>query len=239
MSRIAEAFEKKKKLFIGYLTAGDGDSLQKFRTLLDGGVNLLEIGAPFSDPMADGPVIQQAMVRALSKGTKLRDVLELIRSLRQESDVPMILFTYYNPIRSDLKGFLSCLKEAGADGILIVDLPLEEAGEYRFLCRQIGLDPIFVITPSTPIERRRSIVKAGSGFLYYACRKGTTGARAGLPLDLQENMAAIRSVSDLPIAVGFGISHPKTAEEILKVADAFVVGSYFVEEPKRVYDFRM
>ncbi|MBM3184447.1 MAG: tryptophan synthase subunit alpha, partial [Chlamydiae bacterium] len=149
------------------------------------------------------------------------------------------LFTYYNPIRSNLKEFLTSFKEAGGDGILIVDLPLEEAGEVRFFCKELSLDPIFVIAPTTSLERIRAIGKAASGFLYYACRKGTTGIRLGLPSDLQEKIEMIRSVSNLPIAVGFGISTRKAAQEILKIADAFVIGSYFVEEPKRVYDFRM
>jgi len=122
--------------------------------------------------------------------------------------------------------------------VLAVDLPLEEASDYAALCKASGLDPIFVIAPSTPPKRIEEIAKAGSGFLYYACRKGTTGARAGLPTDLPEKIAQIRAASPLPVAVGFGVADPQTAQEILKIADAFVVGSYFVEQPERVYDFR-
>jgi len=237
MSRITESF-KKKKLFIGYLTAGDGDSLQKFRTLLDGGVDLLEIGIPFSDPVADGPVIQKAMIRSLSTKTNAKTALELVKMLRKESQAPIVMFTYFNPIQRNLPGFLAEAKEAGVDGILIVDLPPEEAGEYQSLCLKLGLDPIFVVAPSTPIDRIKRIASLGRGFIYYACRKGTTGARAGLPEDLADKVAEIRSVTDLPIAVGFGVSDLATAQNILKIADAFVVGSYLVEKPERVYDFR-
>lgn len=238
MSRISEAFTKKKKLFIGYLTAGDGDSEQNFLTLLDGGVDLLEIGIPFSDPIADGPLIQKAMDRALKRQTTAEDALELAQKLRKQTDAPMILFTYYNPIRKDLETFLQRAKEAGVDGILVVDLPLEEMGSYPDACRRCGLDPIFVIAPSTPRERMRKIAAQASGFIYYACRKGTTGIRNGLPEDLPAKIAAIRAETKLPIAVGFGIADLKTAKTILKLADAFVVGSYLVEEPRRVYDFR-
>jgi len=237
MSRISERF-KEKKLFIGYLTAGDGDSLQKFRILLDGGVDLLEIGIPFSDPVADGPVIQKAMVRSLGKQTTLQNVLDLVQLIRKESDAPIVLFTYFNPIQGHLKQFLQNVKEAGADGILVVDLPPEEAEDYAAACYNVGLDPIFVIAPSTPPERIRQIGALGRGFLYYACRKGTTGARAELPEDLPEKINQIRKRSDLPIAVGFGIAQPAMAKRILEIADAFVVGSYFVEKVERVYDFR-
>lgn len=226
MSRISKAFAN-KNAFIGYLTAGDAGK-KEFLELIDVGVNLLEIGVPFSDPVADGPVIQKAMARALKKGTTPDSVLKIVKEIRDESDVAIVIFTYLNPIKN-LESFLQKAKRAGADGILVVDLPLEEADEYRRLCTEIGLDPIFVIAPSTPPERIEKIAEAGRGFVYYACRKGTTGARSGLPEDLRDKVAQIRKKSNLPIAVGFGISERKTADEILKIADGFVVGSYFVE----------
>ncbi len=228
MSRITNAFAK-KKLFIGYLTAGDGNSKQHFLDLIEGGVDLLEIGIPFSDPIADGPTIQRAMKRSLDAGMTLEKTLHLVSELRKETETPLILFTYLNPIQRDLKGFLAKAKKAGADGVLVVDLPLEEAGEYRDLCKQIGLDPIFVIAPSTPVDRIAQISQAGSGFLYYACRKGTTGARSALPEDFAEKISQIRTQSHLPIAVGFGISNRTTAEAVLKEADGFVVGSTFID----------
>ena len=227
MSRISKAFAN-RNAFIGYLTAGDA-SKGDFLDLLRLGVNLLEIGIPYSDPTVDGPIIQAAMERALQKGTTPETALELVKELRKESEVPIVLFTYFNPIQRDLKRFLIRAKEAGADGILIVDLPLEEGALYRAYCTEIGLSPIFVIAPSTPPERIAQIGNVAEGFIYYACRKGTTGARLGLPEDLPQKIAEIRSHTDLPIAVGFGIADRKTGEEILKIADGFVVGSHFVQ----------
>ena len=227
MSRISQAFAK-KQAFVGYLTAGDA-SKERFLSLITMGVNVLEVGIPFSDPIADGPIIQQAMERSLQKGTTPETVLDLVAELRKETEIAIILFTYFNPIQKDLKGFLNKAKQAGADGILIVDLPQEESLLYRNLCKQFGLSPIFVIAPSTPVERIRAIGKIAEGFLYYACRKGTTGARNTLPDDLEEKIQQIRNASDLPIAVGFGIADRKSANEILKIADGFVIGSHLVE----------
>ena len=198
-------------------------------SLIEIGVNLLEIGIPFSDPLADGPVIQKAMQRALEAGTTLQQVLTLTAEIRKETEVPIVLFTYYNPIQRNLKEFLSQAKQAGADGILVVDLPLEESADYQHFCRAFELDPIFVIAPSTLPERIRAICNAGSGFIYYACQKGTTGARKNLPEDLADKIAQIRTHTEMPIAVGFGISSKETADAVLKIADGFVVGSHFVE----------
>lgn len=232
MSRISKAFAH-KKAFVGYLTAGDAQ-VKDFLDLVDLGVNVLEVGIPFSDPVADGPVIQKAMMRALENKTTPDTVLEIVRQIRAKSDVAMVLFTYFNPIQRDLANFLRRAKEAGADGILVVDLPLEEAAQYRSLTEQIGLDPIFLIAPSTPLDRIEKIAQAGRGFLYYVCRKGTTGKRLGLPEDLKEKVAQIRSKTALPIAVGFGISDRKTADSVLEIADGFVVGSYFVEGNRKL-----
>ena len=227
MSRISQAFAK-KQAFIGYLTAGDS-SKARFLSLIEMGVNILEVGIPFSDPVADGPVIQKAMERSLRAGTTPKKVLQLVAELRKETEVAIVLFTYFNPIQRDLKGFLAQAKKAGADGVLVVDLPLEESATYQFLCKNFDLAPIFVIAPSTPPERIRAISDAAKGFIYYACRKGTTGARGALPEDLPEKIAQIRTHTDLPIAVGFGISSREAANAVLKIADGFVVGSHFVE----------
>lgn len=227
MSRISQAFAN-KRAFIGYLTAGDADK-DRFLSLLEMGVNLLEIGIPFSDPVADGPVIQRAMERALLAGTTPEAVLHLVRELRLETNVALLLFTYFNPIQRDLEGFLHQAKESGADGVLIVDLPLEESSSYRRLCKLFGLSPIFVISPSTPPERIQAISAASEGFIYYACRKGTTGARTSLPEDLEQKVAQIRAHTHLPVAVGFGISNRETADAVLNIADGVVVGSHFVE----------
>lgn len=227
MSRISQAFAK-KQAFIGYLTAGDS-SKEHFLSLIEMGVNILEVGIPFSDPVADGPVIQKAMERSLQAGTTPKKALQLVAELRKETEVAIVLFTYFNPIQRDLKGFLAQAKKVGADGVLVVDLPLEESATYQLLCKNFGLSPIFVIAPSTPPERIRAISNAAKGFIYYACRKGTTGARSSLPEDLAEKIAQIRTHTDLPIAVGFGISSRETANAVLKIADGFVVGSHFVE----------
>lgn len=241
MNRIQRAFSN--QALIGYLTAGDGDSLENFIKLSLSGANVLEIGIPFSDPIADGPVIQTAMKRSLQKNTSVHDVLLLIANLRARVDAAIIVFTYLNPIQGDFDGFLRSAKRAGADGILIIDLPIEEADEYRRICKEIDLAPIFVIAPSTPLERMRRIAQAGDGFLYYACRKGTTGVRSDLPDDLTHKIAEIRSISSLPIAVGFGISDQQTVKAVLQIADGVVVGSHFVENQQDLdkglfYDFR-
>lgn len=232
MSRIKQAFQNKAK--IAYLTAGDGGitkSVEYFLALEAGGVNLLEVGIPYSDPVADGPVIQAAMERALLAGTTVNSSLEVIRQIRAKSEVAIIVFTYYNPINQDLYSFLHKAKQAGADGVLVVDLPYEEAASYHHYCRSLELAPITVIAPSTKPERmKRILADLRDGFVYYACQKGTTGARSGLPEDLSSQLDNVRKASDLPIAVGFGISNAAMVQEILKLADGCVVGSYLVRK---------
>lgn len=226
MFRIKKAFEKKGK--IAYLTAGDGDTVQCFLSLIRGGANILEIGIPFSDPIADGPVIQRAMKRALEHHTSLDDVIRIIQELRSKTDIPMIVFTYFNPICHAPSFFLKRLKEAGADGILVVDLPLEESDAFQQECRNQQLALIPVAAPSTPLSRFPSLVRLGSGFLYYACRKGTTGIKEVLPDDIMQRIKEIRSVTHLPIVAGFGIANQESVRSVLRAADGCVVGSYFV-----------
>lgn len=233
MQRINRAFEE-GKLFIAYLTAGDGgidQTVAAAQALIDAEVGLLEIGVPFSDPIADGPVIQAASARALVNGTTLEDVLECVKKIRAKTEIPIILFTYCNPIWHALQqgNFLSQVKQAGADGLLIVDLPPEEADDYCKQCAAYELDTVFVVTPNTDLERAKLVANYSKGFLYYACRSGTTGARQGLPEGFDEKIALFRKVTKLPIAVGFGVSEKSVAQEILQNADGFVVGSYFVD----------
>lgn len=225
MNRFETAFVN--KVFAAYLTAGDSP-LEHYLALLRGGVNLLEIGIPYSDPIADGPVIQQAMQRALERKTTLGNVLDLVRQLRSHTEAPLLLFTYYNPIQARLPQFLKEAKSAGADGILIIDLPIEESAEYCRLCEEELLSPIFVAAPSTPLHRIERLAKAGKGFLYYACRKGTTGERKGVPEDLAARLRAIRERIELPLLAGFGIASREDAAAMIKEADGFVVGSHFV-----------
>lgn len=228
MSRIAEVF-KKKKPYIGYLTAGDGGikrTLEAAHALVAGGVDLLEVGIPFTDPIADGPVIQEAMERALKEGTTPDDVLEFVADFRKTSEVPIVLFSYYNPILKKGRPFLKKAKELGADGILIVDLSIEEGKTFREDC---PLDTILLVAPSTPIERVKKIAAASSGFLYYVSRKGTTGAKSDLPEDLEEKVKQMKQQTSLPVVVGFGISNREMTQKIVAIADGFVVGSYLVE----------
>lgn len=227
MSRITKAFEQKAK--VAYLTAGDGESSHEyFLALARAGANILEIGIPFSDPVADGPAIQLAMERALKNGTDVPKVLSIVKQIREQTEAAIILFTYFNPIQNHLEQFLIDAKQAGADGILVVDLPYEEGEDLRFLCEKIGLAQVAVTAPSTSIERIKLLSSHGSGFLYYACRKGTTGTRDELPEDLVERMAEVRQYSKLPVAVGFGVSNNTMVQKILNVADGCVIGSYFV-----------
>lgn len=223
---------KQEPGYVGYLTAGDGGierTKAALLALIQGGVNVLEVGVPFSDPVADGPTIQAAAARALESGTNLKKVLQLIHTLKQETKTPIILFTYYNPILNAGPDFYAHAKEAGVDGCLVVDLPLEESDAYRKACEQSGLDPIFLISPSTPLERIKKIADCSRGMLYYVTRSGTTGVRQDLPPDLKEKLKAIKSVSSLPVVAGFGISNRDMAKAMLAHADGFVVGSLFVK----------
>ena len=215
------------KHFVGYLTAGDGGiqkSVDYALALIDGGITMLEIGVPFSDPIADGPVIQRAMTRALSVGTTLKDIIYLTTEIRKHSDIPLILFSYLNPLLSAQNtDFFIHAKLAGINSILIVDCPIENSQLNH------SLEPIYVITPNTRTERIQQLDTAGKGFLYYACRKGTTGIKSELPNDFAENIKLIKSHAQLPVIAGFGISTRKMAAQVLEHADGFVVGSLFVK----------
>ncbi len=211
--------------FIGYLTLGDGGldySLESALALVEGGVDILEIGLPFSDPVADGPVIQKAMERSLQQGTKTDDLISFLKNFRLKTDVPIIVFSYYNPILASGKTFLSRAKEAGASGMLLVDVPFE-------LMPDSALDPILIVSTSTPQDRVQKIAERAKGFIYYACQKGTTGKRDGLPGHFGHDIARIKRESELPVVAGFGIAKRETAKEAITSADGFVVGSYFVE----------
>src|SRR3990167_2433492 len=231
MSRISAVF-KKGPAYVGYLTAGDGGhekSLAAMLALIKGGVNILEVGVPFSDPIADGPIIQQASQRALLQGFSLDKVLKLIAELRTQTTIPIILFSYYNPIYRNAAHFYSTAKKAGVDGMLVVDLPLEEAQPHVAYCKQYHLDPIFLIPPSTPSDRLQRINQFAAGMLYYVCRHGTTGIKTSLPDHFSEKLAEIKAVTSLPVVTGFGISNRDMARQALQHADGFVVGSLFVE----------
>ncbi len=231
-SRISQLFLNNKG-FIGYLTAGDGGrqrTLEAALALIKGGINMLEIGMPFSDPVADGPVIQRAAMRSLASGTTLQDILWLTEEIRKQSDIPLILFTYLNPLLSGIPfDFLSDAKKAGIDGLLLVDCPLEESHLIREQCIRNEIALIYILTPSTSLERVRKINQYAEGFLYYACRSGTTGVRNALPEDFPHKMESIKAIIDLPVVVGFGISNQEMAKNVLIHADGVVVGSLFVK----------
>jgi len=217
---------------VGYLTAGDGGmtrSREAMLALIQGGVNILEVGVPFSDPVADGVTIQAAATRALKAGANLEGVLQLVRQIKQETNTPIILYSYYNPILNAGPSFYRRAKEAGVDGCLVVDLPMEESEKYRQCCDAENLDPIFLISPTTSKERIEKISALGRGMLYYVTRSGTTGIRKDLPADLKQRLDLIKSISSLPVVAGVGISNRDMADAVLLHADGFVVGSLFVK----------
>lgn len=217
---------------IAYIAAGDPTlerTLEIACAMGRAGVDLLELGVPFSDPLADGVVNQLAAGRALAAGATLGGVLGMVREFRERSELPVVLFTYLNPLyRFGFAGFQRRAVEAGCDGALILDLPPEEEELDPDLGRVAGLDRIRLVAPTTPPERVRKIVAGGSGFVYYVSREGVTGERSALPESLGERVAMIRAQTDLPVAVGFGISTPAQAAQVARVADGVVVGSAIV-----------
>jgi len=219
---------------VAYITAGDPslDATVKFVLALAGaGADVIELGVPFSDPLADGPTIQRASERALKAGTTLAGVLGLVRRIRQSSQVSLVLFSYYNPIlQMGLEKFASAAESAGADGVLVTDLTPEESEDYRRLLAAHHLDTIFLGAPTSTDERLAKIAACSSGFLYLISRTGVTGAKDALPDDLPALLRRARSVTQLPIAVGFGISLPGHVSVLGGLADAAVVGSALVSE---------
>jgi tryptophan synthase alpha chain len=231
MNVLQQAFSN-QKAFIGYITAGHGGiayTEQAACALVEGGVDILEIGVPFSDPIADGPVIQAAMQEALVASVDMHTVFHAIRKIKQQTHVPIVLFTYYNPlIAMGLDEGLSSAAKAGVDGVLVVDLPIEASKTYFEICKTHQLEPIGLISPSTDEHKVRAINKHCNAFLYYVCRNGITGIKDTLPSDYIEKIKSIRMLSDNPVVSGFGIGSSALAAEALRHADGFVVGSAFV-----------
>jgi tryptophan synthase alpha chain len=237
VSRIGTTFERLKAEgrtgLVTYITAGD-PSLERTRDVLlalaRSGADVIEVGVPFSDPLADGPVIQRATERALAAGATLEKVLTLVADVRPRLEVPLVLFTYANPVaRMGFETFARRAAASGVDGVLTLDLPLEESGEFREVLRNQGLDTIFLLSPTTTDERIRRAGKLGSGFLYGISRLGVTGARAQVAAGAADLAVRIRREATLPLALGFGISRPEHVQEIGRVADAAVVGSGLVQ----------
>lgn len=236
MSRIAQAFARAKTqnraAFVAYLCAGDPDletSLAACRALLTNGIDVLELGVPFSDPLADGLTNQLAAQRALASGMTAAKVFELVRRIREFSEVPIVFYTYYNLVFSNgIDAYVNSARAAGVDGLLTLDLPPEEGDEVAAACRKHGLDTVLIVAPTTPPARIPRIVAATTGFVYYVSREGVTGVRDQVALNIPEAVARIREHTTLPIAVGFGISTRAQVAEVAGVADGVVVGSALV-----------
>ncbi len=238
MSRLAACFAalkaQGKTALIPYITAGDPHpsiTVPLMHRMVAAGANVIELGVPFSDPMADGPTIQQAHERALAHHTSLKDILAMVTTFRQtDTTTPVVLMGYLNPI--EIMGyaeFAQAAQTAGVDGVLTVDLPPEEGMGVLPLFREHGLDPIFLISPTTPTVRMQSVAEAGGGFVYYVSLKGVTGANTLDVAQVAARLAQIREHTDLPLGVGFGIKDAATAAAVAKVADAVVVGSAVIK----------
>lgn len=245
--RIVRAFdsgrlakEGKSSAFVSYACAGDPDfdtSLEIFHRLIDAGVDVLEIGVPFSDPLADGPTNQRAAERSLASGMTSERVFALVERIREYSDeVPIIFYTYYNLVFSQgNETYVKRAKEAGVDGVLVLDLPPEESAEHLACCERHGMKTVYIVAPTTPEERIRTIAKATTGFVYYVSREGVTGERVDLAEGVGEAVDSIRAETDRPVVVGFGISSAAQVRETAKLASGVVVGSAIV---KRCADLR-
>jgi tryptophan synthase alpha chain len=237
-TRIAQRFAELRASgelgIIAYITAGDPslDATYKFvLALAEAGADVIELGIPFSDPLADGPTIQRASERALKAGTTLAGVLDLVGRIRESSQVPLILFGYYNPIfQMAVEKFAAAASEAGADGVLVTDLTPEESVDYRQILAAHGLDTVFLGAPTSTDERLATIAACTSGFLYLISRTGVTGAKDSLPDELPALLRRARAITKLPIAVGFGISLPGHVSVLGGLADAAVIGSALVSD---------
>ncbi|HEU4754791.1 MAG TPA: tryptophan synthase subunit alpha [Armatimonadota bacterium] len=236
MSRITDRFSELRARgetgLVIYIMAGDPD-LETTRRLIPAleraGADVIELGVPFTDPLADGPSIQAANERALASGTTLGDILGLVRDVRQETQIPILLMTYYNPIfRAGQEQVARAARDAGVDGMLITDLPPEEAADWKQAAADAGLDTIFLLAPTSTEERIRIAAENASGFVYCVSRTGVTGVRQELPEDLHTLLDRIRARTDQPIAVGFGVSTPEHVRQIGQWCDAAVVGSAVV-----------
>jgi tryptophan synthase alpha chain len=236
VSRLAETFDRLRASgtpgLVTYITAGDPDLPRTegiLRALDRAGADVVEVGIPFSDPLADGPVIQRATERALEARTTLTGVLEMLRRIRADLRMPVVLFSYANPIlRIGAERFADLAKEAGVDGVLVLDLPIEESDDFRRILTARGIDTILLLSPTTSDERLRTAARLGSGFLYAISRLGVTGARNEIAEGAEDMVRRIRSVSQLPVALGFGISKPDHVRQVGQWADAAVVGSALV-----------
>ncbi|MBD0370605.1 MAG: tryptophan synthase subunit alpha [Pyrinomonadaceae bacterium] len=241
MSRIAQTFARLKsegrRGFIPFVTAGDPNLETTYELLMElagAGASLIELGVPFSDPVADGPVIQRASERALRYGFGMDEILAQVSRVREKLDVPLVLFSYFNPLlQFGLERLSVEASKAGVDGLLVTDLVPEESEEFSSLLRAHNLDMIFLVAPTSTDERLRMVASRATGFIYAVSRAGVTGARDRVSRDAEALVARVRQFSDLPVAVGFGISTAEQVRDVWRYADAAVVGSAIVAEIER------
>jgi tryptophan synthase alpha chain len=232
-SRFAHERLAGRKLFVPFVTAGDRGlafTRRAVLTLAASGADAVEIGVPFSDPLADGPVIQRASQRALQRGTTLPGILDLVHDLRQVTQIPILLMGYLNPfLQPSLEKNVVHAAQSGVDGFIIPDLPPEEANSWNEVCMRTGLDTVFLVAPTSTPERIRAVAQASTGFIYYVSVTGTTGMRRQLPLpELAAGIQKVRNATPLPILVGFGISTPEQAKNISRLADGVIVASVLI-----------
>jgi tryptophan synthase alpha chain len=229
MTRLSNAFAA--PALVCFVTAGDGDTAANLDALVEGGADVIELGMPFTDPMADGPAIQEANIRSLAKGTKTADIFAIATAFRaRHPDVPLVLMGYANPmIRRGPQWFADQCEAAGVDGVICVDIPPEEDQALGPFLRAKGIDPIRLATPTTDAARLPQVLKGSGGFLYYVSVAGITGKQQAAMGSIEEAVARLKAATDLPVAVGFGVRTPEQAAAIAKVADGVVVGSALVE----------
>jgi tryptophan synthase alpha chain len=237
MNRIDETFERlkneKKKAFIAYIAAGDPDmyaSLRIAKALALSGADIIELGIPFSDPLADGPTIQKAVERSLKAGCTVKKIFDLVKSLRKAADIPIVFMTYYNVVYSyGLDRFSKAARAAGADGLIVPDLPMEEAGALRGALKKEGLHLVMLTSPTTPPDRFKRIACVSSGFIYHVSLTGVTGVRKSLAKGLEEDVRRLKKLVSKPLCVGFGVSDPHQAKDLARAADGVIVGSAIVK----------
>ncbi len=242
MNRIDKAFKRiksqNKKAFIPYIMAGD-PNLEKTKEIVmmfeECGADIVELGVPFSDPLADGPTIQRASERALKNGVTLKKAVMLVKDLRQRTEIPIVLMTYYNLVfRYGAEKFVNDAREAGVDGLVIPDLPPDEAGELAGIARDSGIALIFLLAPTSTSERIKKVASSSKGFIYYVSMTGITGAQLMLDGSIEESIKNIRRFTDKPIVVGFGVSTPGEASAVSAVADGVIVGSAIVKKASEI-----
>ena len=241
MNRIDKLFSElkknHKKAFIVYITAGDPGLRETEKLIVElekGGVDLIELGIPFSDPLADGPTIQKASQRALSRGVNIKSILRMARSARRKVKTPLVFMTYYNPVyHYGLKKFVKDSKAAGIDGVIVPDLPYEEAGELIAASKKQGFATIFLAAPTSTKKRVKGIARRSTGFIYYVSLMGVTGARPQLPKDIVGHVRGLKRITKKPVCVGFGVSTPQQARKISHLADGVIVGSAVIKVIER------